>query len=301
MEKNRKQGILSDNLTDREVTFTKKAAESLSNVDWARKLLKSNKIARALAVTPNRNRSYDDTNEIKSALFEVRFAYAIYKAGLNAEYEFSSNMKGSTVDFKVIGNTNWLIELTSLRESSAVKDNTKTENEYFEFISRTKAGAENSPEIRDLIKLQSAICCKISDSKTPNKIGNPIKFPEIKPNLYQMILVDVRSFMGVGGDFYDWFNVAYGSKKLASLDQGIHCRYLKDNEGKISLIKGLFEEDHPDLRSQHIRDRIHALAFISEKKYDENEIITNMCLFPNPAYFEENESFIKIFPFKRDC
>jgi hypothetical protein len=112
-----------------------------------------------LQCTSNPGRSDDEKSEIKSALFEIRFAYAIHCAGCIAEYECSSGIGNSTVDFLIHGKNNqsrWLVELTSLRESKAIKNNTSTCGNVSECVS-ISSQYENSIEVIDIIKVQQAI------------------------------------------------------------------------------------------------------------------------------------------------
>lgn len=279
------KGRFSDYLTYDEIKFSKQAGDTLKkHSSWANKMLKEGKILKALDVTPELDRSYDKLNEIKSALFEVRFAYAIHMAELQAEYEFSCGIGKKTIDFKITNSHEWLIELTSLRESSAVKENIFGDKNSFSYSSiTTVSDVKNSPEIRDIIKAQTAICRKIC------------KFPETTSNAYHMILVDMRSINIGCSDRVDYWNCAYGSKTLAHFDDGFYYREWIDQNGQKKPIKGLFDED------ECIRTRIHALGFVSEKEYTGNEIFTKMKIFGNSHLFKSKSELEKIFPFQGPC
>jgi len=225
----------------------------------------------------------------------VRFAHAIYEAGLNAQYECSSGIGNSSVDFKIINVPGWLVELTSFRISAAVKEHTVTKGNISEYLSITGDNS-NAPEVRDIIKSQEAICRKVSDSCNFKEKGNPIKFPEIKENSYHMLLIDMRSFNAGMSDLYDYWNIAYGSTSLINYNHGIYCRNWCTPDGKTSLIKGLFDDLHPDNRSQYIRDKIHVLGFVHEKHYAEQELINNIYFLYNPKFFKSKMDIIKIFP-----
>lgn len=274
--KQNKKGGFADHLKREEVAFSKIAAKELEKCPWATKILEEPKVARAIQVEPNHNRDYSDLNEIKSALFEVRFAYNIFKLGLPGEYEYRCGIRNSSVDFKITkGNSTWLVELTSLR----ARNGDYVGSEHYCSISALK---ENAQEVMDIVKVQRAILSKILDEK-----GNQIKFPSIQSNVIHMILVDMRSPIGGMSDHYDGFNIAYGSKRLIAVDNGVYCRKWVDQNGKESLIKGLFDKCHPESGSSHVRERIHVLGFVLEKDYAENELIDKIKFFYNPQYFQQ--------------
>lgn len=164
MTNNEDLGCWTDPLSDYETTFSKEAAKKLEDkAPWAKKLLCDPKIRNAINIEQNESRTPTETKQIKAALFEVRFAYALYLAGLTAEYEYKTGVANSTVDFKLNSDPNWLIELTSLRESKAVKDATlKSDDGTVAYVSTTEPGS-NSPETLDLIKAQQAIFSKVAN------------------------------------------------------------------------------------------------------------------------------------------
>lgn len=129
-------GKFTDPFSVAEIEYSKKAAEELSNVDWAKKILSDKKISTALKVEKNIDRTWDEFSSIKSALFELRFAGSLHKMGFNVEYEAATGVGKSTVDFKVPYDSSiWLIELTSTRESDTVKKATKTKDEFDSYLS----------------------------------------------------------------------------------------------------------------------------------------------------------------------
>lgn len=116
-------GIWADNLRGDEVEFTLEVAEYLKSVPWAKKMLDDPQIKEALKVHKLAELDAATIKRIKAALFEVRFAFALYD--LNVEYEYCCLKNGGSVDFKINVNPNILIELTSLRESDEMKLATK--------------------------------------------------------------------------------------------------------------------------------------------------------------------------------
>jgi len=290
---NQENGQFSDYLNQEEVNFSKYAADILREEDWAIPMLSEDKISRSLNIT-SCPRDYDSLNEIKSALFEVRVALAIHNSGLSAEYEYSSAAMGnSSVDFGISTKDNdfWLIELTSLRESSAVKNATYKDNDFFSYFSISD-NKSNSPEVLDILKVQNAICNKVS-----NNLGNPIKFPPIREKSYHMIIVDMRGFNAGIADYFDYYNIVYGSQSLLNRDNGVYCRNWIDKEGKCELIKGLFASDHPSKKSKYVMERIHIIGFICEEKYSNNEIAAKIRFFGNPNLITNIEEISSKLPF----
>jgi hypothetical protein len=86
-------GHWADGIADKEVTLSKDAAKILSDIDWAKPLLKESKISNTPTIQPFNNRSYDKMQQIKSAFFEVRFALAIHQAGFTAGYECKTGVE----------------------------------------------------------------------------------------------------------------------------------------------------------------------------------------------------------------
>ena len=281
-----KKGCFADYLIQDEVVFSKIAAKELEKILWAKKLLEEPKVTRAIQTEPDNNRKYSDLNEIKSALFEIRFAYSVYKSGLIAEYECNCGLGDTSIDFKIEdSNYTWLIELTSCRESSEVKKNTTISDNYFNYCSISNP-LKNSPEVVDIIKTQHAILNKVCNK------AKPIKFPVIQNSNNKglhMILVDMRSFNAGMSDYCDYANIACGSKFLINVDNGAYCRNWIDQNGKVNLIKGLFDPDYPDIRSKRIHESIHILGFVHESDYDEKELITKTRLFYNPRFFDKEQ------------
>lgn len=106
-----------------EVEFSIWASKMLREKDSGRwdSFLNDSKIKKAISIEKDINRPSSETKLIKAALFEVRIAYALSQLNLPIQYEYSTNMGNTKVDF-ILSNTNkWLIELTSLREGEEVK------------------------------------------------------------------------------------------------------------------------------------------------------------------------------------
>lgn len=283
-------GCWDNHVTDREYGFSKEAGEILKNAPWAKAMLETKPIQQALE---HRTYPYKQSVETtKSALFEIRFARALYEAGLTVEYEHQTGLGQSSVDFRVSKPENsdikWLIELTSLDKSEAIKEAVNEHEGLFTYSSSIKPeDTTNSPEVRDIIKTQNAIL-----HKTVDRNGNPAKFPERTDNCFHAIIVDMRAFnMGLS-DFGDFLNILYGSGNLPDSYQ----RAWINKDGKKELIRGLFDEEYPDARSQYLRKRIHAIGFVKEKSYERNEIKSAIKLYANPELITNKEQMRNLWP-----
>lgn len=260
----------------------------LKNIPWAEKLLKDDKIQRAVSLK-RKPKKASKLFEAKSALFELRFAGLIHSLNLTAEYEYKTGLGNSSVDFKIKkNNKTWLVELTSLKESKEVKKNTRVKGNQFSYISISKA-TENLPEVFDLIKVQAAII-----NKTINGKMKSIKFNKPKRNTYNIILVDMRAFNAGISDCFDCFNIVYGSELLLNPKYEFNVRYWIDENGKSSLIKGLFDKNYPN--AENVRDRIHAIGFILKNDFFDNEMNKKIIFFHNPKFFKNMGDFKKVCP-----
>jgi hypothetical protein len=292
---NHMAGLWADPLTAEEVTFTKQACHALSNVAWAKPLLSEAKISRALNCVPDDCRALDVLLEIKSALFEVRFAYAIYVVNFTGKYEHKTGVGGSSVDFSIFGKDgqrNWLVELTSLHESGAAKESSWQKDNFFGFISRSQAG-KNSAEVRDIVKVQQAILHKVANNK-----AEAIKFPMPNDEVYHVIVVDVRALSIGLTDHLDFHNIAYGSSSLRDIEHGVFCHSWLDENGNSELLRGVFDPSYPDKKAKHLQERVHAVAFVSEKDYVAREIGSRISFWPNPHLVdkEQRKDFCASFP-----
>lgn len=294
-ELKKQSGLWADPLGIEEVNFSKQAADALSKVEWAKPLLTEAKISRALSCVPNDGRTMDALLEIKSALFEVRFAYAIHVANFAGQYEHKTGVGRSSVDFLICGKAgqrNWLIELTSLHESEAAKKSSWQKESFFGYVSYPKPG-KNSTEIRDIIKVQQAILHKVA-----SKEQEAIKFPMPTAENYHVIVVDVRAWNIGTADKWDFHNIVYGSQSLAQKKNGIFCQHWIGDDGKSELLRGVLDPSHPDQKAKHLRERVHAVAFISEKHYTKSEMNAQISIWPNPHLVakEQFHIFRSLFP-----
>ena len=165
-------GVWSDRLTKEEVDFTQKILVSSQN-SWLNQLVENNKIKRTLELLKNpKNMSSRDIKAAKADLFEIRIAYAIHQSGYSAIYEHKTGVGDYSVDFFIYDNKikeqhDWLVELTSTRDSEDVKQNTTQKNSVYSYIT-----LDNNQEVKDIWRVQQAILSKVG-----KKPAIPIKFP----------------------------------------------------------------------------------------------------------------------------
>lgn len=234
----------SDILSKREADYTRKALDSLANVTWAKPLLSRIKNNRGMR------------SETMPLLFEVRFAYELLLVGFSAQYEYPTGIGDSTVEFKLNTSPPWLIELVSIRESLHLKEAIVQDGDFYELELSTNAKNKNQSEEAEMIRVGIKIGEKVLHR------NNPTKFP-LPHNTYHLILVDMRGYLGSGGDHFDYEQIAYGALK--------NNPYTHFWNGE--PIKGLFEETNDKLKAARLlQERIHSIGFIKERDYYEGEI-----------------------------
>lgn len=111
-------------LTMREKHYTERAIDALRHVPWAARLIRE--AADLLQPLSQSARSQAKMGQ----LLEVRFSYELHRAGHSAEYECKASVGGSTVDFRVPGRPEWLIEIVSVRASDALKRATREDGGF---------------------------------------------------------------------------------------------------------------------------------------------------------------------------
>ncbi len=253
----------SDDLTVKEAEYTERAMIALENVGWAKPLL--DRVA--------------TVGGLKSAnmplLFEVRFAFELHLAGATADYEYGTGVGDSSVDFRIHGEREWLVELVSLRETQALKRGTQSQSlsktvQISESLLLTGAADKQSEEDEMITAL----------GKIGKKVfldGNPTKFP-VPSAAVHLILADMRGYLGEGGDVLDYQQMANGARAISANNAWA----LHFSRGRPIL--GLFEkvDQHPLQAAAMMRERVHFLGFIAENEYRECEIRDRACYQPNP-------------------
>lgn len=238
--------MLADRVRNDEYDFTLEAMDALQSVPWAAPLLHAAQ-ARDLLNAEN-----------KPLMFEVRFAFELHCAGMIAEYEYPTGVGGSSVDFRVLGSPQWLIEIVSIRASDAVKRATRHSGIVHEFqMSTSDSNLRQRPE-GELIRVEEKI-----GEKAQAKDGSPTKFP-VPNRAIHLILVDMRGYLDGGGHKNAYRQIAYGAG-----DPEVHKEWVPASwqgpSGTREPIKGLFEVGNPLPASQLVQERIHFLGFINER------------------------------------
>jgi hypothetical protein len=261
----------TNNLKKREVERTKKAISILKDVEWAKPLLKRFKDGA----------KFIDSN--KPLIFEVRFAEEIYDRGLEAVIE-TPGVNNSSIDFKIqYKGNNWLIELVSIQSSDAATEAvTSRDGVYSQLLQSNNFDQRQTPE-GEVILVEQKIGEKVYRNNKPHK------FPKPKPHVYNIIIVDMRGFFdGRGGDKINYTQIACGA---AAIPESLQPLVMLWN-GK--PIMGLYEKNNPLKSAKYIRQRIHYLGFIAEKKYFKHELKSEIFYIPNLNFFD-NLSASKVY------
>jgi hypothetical protein len=272
-------GVWSDELRADELDFTQKIITSFkSQNNWTSQLLNDAKIRSTLALLEHpKNMSTDNRKAVKADLFEIRIANAIYQSGCNAIYEYKTGVNKTSVDFLIHGDENkgqhdWLVELTSLRDSEDIKQATTQKSGIYFYIS-----PDNNDEVKDIWRTQQAILSKVA-----KKPAIPIKFPVPNATTYNAIVIDMRAINLGKVDKYDLQIIMYGSQHLRNIDDGFLYREFITADGFRKPILGICDPKYEDPRARYFRERIHAVGFINEEKYEQGEINSHIQTYCNP-------------------
>jgi hypothetical protein len=258
----------SDTLTTSEAEYTNQAINELKMISWAQPVL--DRLSQAGGIK----------SENMPLMFEVRFAYELHRAGKVAEYEHCAGVGDSTVEFRIVGDVTWLIELVSVRTSQAAKRTiTKHGLLYEQMLSTSAVDSAQSPEAEMITAEQ-----KIGEKVFTN--GAPTKFPEPAKNTYHVILSDMRGYLDEGGDAFDYRQMAYGAPGIPQ-EYSWMIHFWKTKEGKLEPISGLYEEDCPIRAARFIQERIHFLGFVREREFQGNEITQKGILPTESTYVNE--------------
>ncbi|MBV1929591.1 MAG: hypothetical protein KUG81_08795 [Gammaproteobacteria bacterium] len=261
----------SDWLSEREGVYVTQVLDELRQVPWASELL--TRIDEGGGIVA-RN---------KPLLFEARLAYELSKKNLEIQYEFPAGVGDSTIEFKISDSMEWLIELVSVCESDGIKLATQISGNTFSTLLTSnnliKRDSENSVPIEIQKQTEEAEMIT-AQHKIGEKVfsrGNPTKFPAPK-NAIHGILIDMRGYLGLGGDRVDYRQIAYGPNGVPDDAKEL----IKCWEG--APIRGLFEkiDSHPARAANLLQERVHLLGFIAENEYRESEIIEKAYWLTNP-------------------
>jgi hypothetical protein len=215
--------------------------------------------------------------ENKDRLFELRFAYALHRAGITPRYEIPGEAR-STIDFGfVLQGRPWAVELLRLGETQAVKAATghSVDEHGVAWSGRVLSTIAEDPTQStegETLKAVQRICQKCEQG------GRPHKFP-VPGDAFHMILVDFRTVLN-GGDVHDRLHVALGAESVAP-------QYRLAWQGQ--PISGVFSRRTAVRGAAEVRDRVHFLGFVRERTYKPDEfggaidLVANPYLFPDAA------------------
>jgi len=260
--------VFSDRLQGAEVERTRDAIANLAKVAWARPVIA--RLNKAGGVRP----------ENMPLMFEVRFADDLHSAGATAQYEFPAGVGQSTVEFRLDTKPVWLVELVSIRLSMAARRDTREiaplfEEQLFRWTPEDPGRSEES----EMITAEQKIAEKVVSG------GRPTKFPPLDGSL-RLILADMRGYLDRGGDIADYREMAYGYRGLQeSADWQFLMHHWQRADDNFEPVKGLFEQSNPIAAANLIRERIHFLGFIREKRFYGGEIRDRALLLANPHLF----------------
>jgi hypothetical protein len=257
---------------------TSEILSALEPVAWARRL-------RQLIEEEARRASGERL--IEPLLFEARFAIALHDAGVEARYEYSLGVGGSTVDFMLPGKSGqpgWLVELVSIRESEHVSAATVTTDlaggTLSELILRSDDPNVRQTPASELVRLIEKIGDKVFDRRT----RMPTKFPEPNGEFFQMVLADTRGFEGIGApDTSHLLHVVHGSQ-----DPRIPDAFREHNPTTGEAILGLFQPENNRPAALAARTRLHYLGFVNEQTFKRGELPAESRFFRNPQLLDES-------------
>lgn len=164
-------------LTQAEADGTRVALESLSQAEWARPLL----------TRVREEGGVCSTN--RPLMFEARVANAYHLSGTKPQYEYSAGVGGSTVDFALFGQSNWLVEVVSIGVSRGSKAATRKNPVGWQRVLSTPNEYAGDKAIQSTEHEMLLVGQKIGE-KVFRK-NKPTKFP-ITLNAFHMILIDAE-------------------------------------------------------------------------------------------------------------
>jgi hypothetical protein len=274
-------------LTSQEKEYTEFVLGELQSVPWARPLV--NEINSRGGIAP----------ENRPMLFEARIAYELYCAGVHPHYEYKTGVGGSSIDFRIEGTYEWLIEVVSIHESKGVKEAVHEWGNGFSSFYLSSSNFQSEDKKRQSEESEFLIAqSKIGEKVYRNE--QVTKFPFPKSNSLHIILVDMRGFLGGGQNAIesreDYYELTYGGRALSSKGRSIHG--ILDQDGEKKPLIGLFEENvsHPLKAAPFLQERIHLIGFVTEDNFCQGEIRSHKAVLylPNPKLLTD-EKAIEVF------
>lgn len=258
----------SEMLTQSEGEFMKRVLAELGAVPWAQRLVRQ--------IADNGGICFAN----KPLLFEARVAYALHRQGVKpVEYEFPAGVGDSTVDFRLGEKPEFLTEVVSIGRSAALERATFHSGPMYGTIlsspqtDQVRAEQQQSEEGEALLVVQ----------KIGEKVHNgaaPLKFPPVQPGRYHVVVVDMRGHLG-GGDIQDWIQIAFGADRARPEFR----KYWFGNDGKPIPLLGVWHADNPMRFAKTAQERLHAILFVAEERYEDGALTEGAWLACNPHLF----------------
>jgi hypothetical protein len=254
-----------DFLTGAEADYVQPIMAELADTAWAKPLLAEIDAAGGLKT------------ENKAKLFELRFGHAVHSAGVAPQYEVPGEGL-STIDFGFAsGGTDFLVEMTRLEETAAVKAATTTKSfddgatMMARHLHSDADDPRQTPEGETLMAVQR-ICQKLE------KDGKPHKFPALSGKTH-VLLVDFRTFKN-GGDVWDRLHVGLGGDSVPNVFKNYYEK---------RLVSGVFDAKTTLKGAAEARERLHFIGFVNEKSYEAGSFGHAIQFVANPDLFKSPE------------
>lgn len=218
-------------------------------------------------------------------LFELRFTYEVFLRGLSPVRPFRAGVGTTNIDFRVPHTIPWNIELLSVNESEAISRAREADEEDGVSIETLDLGlvddqvenerriaAKQTPE-HDMQRMVSKLGEKVSDAN-----GQPQKFPVPDGTFVNMLLVDVRSYLGGDGsiDRVDCRQMLYGPSAVAA---DLIAFDPKTGEP----FRGLWDGKNRAPYAALARERIQVVGFVHEEEFADDEIRQVTRLYKAPG------------------
>jgi hypothetical protein len=246
----------TDRLSQLEAKYTEEVLRALRGIPWASPLTRKVEQHGGVASAP------------MPLLLELRIAFALHQNGYSPEYEFRTGAGTKSVDFRIQGSLDWLVEVVSLTESDAIKDATQRAGLFSSVILSSLAADPRQSEEGEVVRAIEKIAIKAK------------KFPIPSPGVFHVILVDMRGY-GIGmADRYDYQEIAYGAAAVRE-----ECQHYWDGRPVV----GLFDRRNTTNSARLVQGRVHFLGFLKERQYCEGEIQGIGRYLHNPSFFSTNE------------
>lgn len=263
-------------LTREECLYSEEAVKALASTEWAKSL--------AIAIG---NQGGCRKPENRPLTFEARVCYAALLHGIEPDYEFATGIGASSVDLRISGSLEWLIELVSADENQSLQEATSeqvlsTGTTMRSLELRSDSEDQRFTEGYEMVKLQAKLYEKVCQKNSPHK------FPEVKPDIIQIILCDARGFLGgEGPDEYHIQQLCYGPSAVP----GAFVQFV-DNQA----VRGIFEESNSRQGAKLLRERIHLIGFCIENEFGEDCTRNSISWCSNPFLVPKTQDELQLVP-----